>query len=636
MSPNSRIRGAWNVVKFSSSPAIRTLSIRALTLSVTSCVSLATGPLAGVIQVPSDSTTIQAAIRGAQDGDTVLVAPGTYVENVNFLGKAILVTSEAGAAGTIIDGSAPAYPDSGSVVYFVSGEDSNSIIRGFTITSGSGTYMEISPSYWVYCGGGILCVQDRGPLISDNILVGNVSECGAAICCCYSDATVVRNVIALNVADHVGGGLWCFFSNAWIEGNLIANCTTVGTGGGVSTSMGSPTIVGNTIVGNASGMGGGVCAWEDYYGLIEDNYIAHNTAWADGGGIYAMWSEPVIRHNVIEGNAASGYGGGMYCEGGLIQENSISYNLAWGGGGIWTQSGAPTIVGNTIRGNIADGPAGGPGGICVAGGTSETTVIANNLIVENSSLGYGGGIKAGRALISNNTISNNDAVLGGGLFCYVYPYPEFLVITNNIISSNSGGYGIYNDSTVYHGVPDLHYNDVWDNGINYYGCPPGPGDISVDPEFAEPEWGHYSLMPSSPCLDAGDPSIIDPDGTRSNMGAFGGPDAKLVHLTLVPEADTLAAGTTLIYEAILSNNFADPLTTFGLTELLMPGGFPSPLNPLVGPMRVSLRPYQTVHKTISHYVPPAAPEGGYWYTGKVGFPPDVLEDMDAFPFHVAE
>ena len=236
----------------------------------------------------------------------------------------------------------------------------------------------------------------------------------------------------------------------------------------------------------------------------------------------------------------------------------------------------------------------------------------------------------------NNTISDNDAPYGGGIFCWVYPYPEFLVITNNIISSNLGGHGIYNDSTFWYCVPDISYNDVWDNGINYYGCLPGHNDISVDPEFALPEWGHYSLMPSSPCLDVGDPFIIDPDGTRSNMGAFGGPDAKLVHLTLAPEADSIPPGGTLTYEAILSNNFADPLTTLGLTELLMPTGFPLRLNPLIGPIRVSLGPYQTVHRTISHYVPPAAPEGEYWYTGKVGFPPDVLEDLHGFPFQVVE
>src|SRR5215475_1227989 len=47
----------------------------------------------------------QSAFNDATDGDMVLVAPGTYVENVNFGGKAITVTSESGPEVTIIDGS---------------------------------------------------------------------------------------------------------------------------------------------------------------------------------------------------------------------------------------------------------------------------------------------------------------------------------------------------------------------------------------------------------------------------------------------------------------------------------------------------------------------------------------------------
>src|SRR5215471_15336020 len=69
------------------------------------------------IRVPSDRPTIQSAINDATDGDMVLVAPGTYVENVNFGGKAITVTSESGPEVTIIDGS-----NADSVVSFTSGE----------------------------------------------------------------------------------------------------------------------------------------------------------------------------------------------------------------------------------------------------------------------------------------------------------------------------------------------------------------------------------------------------------------------------------------------------------------------------------------------------------------------------------
>jgi serine protease len=55
------------------------------------------------IRVPSDRATIQAGINAAANGDTVLIAPGTYSENINFSGKAITVTSEQGPQVTIID-----------------------------------------------------------------------------------------------------------------------------------------------------------------------------------------------------------------------------------------------------------------------------------------------------------------------------------------------------------------------------------------------------------------------------------------------------------------------------------------------------------------------------------------------------
>ncbi len=95
--------------------------------------------------VPSQYTTIQAAINAAVNGDTVLVAPGTYFENINFRGKNIVVTSTYFQSGnpqvissTIINGSTPSHLDTASCVIIANHEDSTAVLQGFTITGGKG------------------------------------------------------------------------------------------------------------------------------------------------------------------------------------------------------------------------------------------------------------------------------------------------------------------------------------------------------------------------------------------------------------------------------------------------------------------------------------------------------------------
>jgi pectin methylesterase-like acyl-CoA thioesterase len=85
-------------------------------------------------KVPADFPTIQAAINASSNGDTVRVAPGIYVENIIFNGKAITVVSEAGVNVTTIDGN-----QAGAVARFITSEGSNSILEGFTLRNGRNT-----------------------------------------------------------------------------------------------------------------------------------------------------------------------------------------------------------------------------------------------------------------------------------------------------------------------------------------------------------------------------------------------------------------------------------------------------------------------------------------------------------------
>jgi hypothetical protein len=98
--------------------------------SILTGLCVPTAARAATIRVPADAATIQQAIDAAAAGDTVLVAPGTYVENIHFRGKAITVESEQGPAVTIIDGNRV-----GSVVTFAGAETRSAVPEGATTRS---------------------------------------------------------------------------------------------------------------------------------------------------------------------------------------------------------------------------------------------------------------------------------------------------------------------------------------------------------------------------------------------------------------------------------------------------------------------------------------------------------------------
>jgi hypothetical protein len=171
-----------------------------------------------VICYPNYYPSIQAAINAAADlgYSTVLVDTGTYYENIDFKGKNITVAGRFHLDGdtshishTIIDGSQPVDSSKASVVRFVSGENSNTFLKGFTIRNGWGTLTHFEGDLTARWGGGIEC-YNSSPTIINNVIISNNSMPGTGggiFANSNSSVQILNNIIKQNVATSGGRNL---------------------------------------------------------------------------------------------------------------------------------------------------------------------------------------------------------------------------------------------------------------------------------------------------------------------------------------------------------------------------------------------------------------------------------------------
>jgi hypothetical protein len=376
-----------------------------------------------IIHVPTNYNTIQLGINAANNGDTVLVEPGTYFENLNFRGKKIVLTSRfyignnlSYIQSTIINGSTPASPDSATCVRFHNGEDSTTVLQGFTITGGTGTKWTDEHGAGIYREGGGILIAFCSPIIKNNIITNNEAINTSGVMSCgggglrIGDGTpkILNNIIMYNKGLY-GAGIVLNYTGVTVKNNLIcynSQSTSFQAGAGIWAN--------NTLSGKIR--------------LIENNTIMHNSSTTGTAGVLSYGSILVLRNNIVWGNTTPlngpqvlTFNGGTltatYCDiqGGLIGAGNINVYPQFADTNFILANGSPCIDAgdsSSVYNDPADSANPGIAKFPSKGG------LRNDLGV------YGG---AGSLLLSNNMvigINENNKILPEGFRLYQnYPNP---------------------------------------------------------------------------------------------------------------------------------------------------------------------------------------------------------------------
>jgi len=474
---------------------------------------------ATIINIPADQPTIQAGINTSVDTDTILVQPGTYFENINYIGKNITVASlffttqdTVYISQTIIDGN-----QNGSVVIFMSYEDTTSLLSGFTIKNGSGYNQN-------HMGGGIYC-DNSSPKLQNLKIIENSTVRGGGIHFSNSSSSINSVIISENNISSFGAGIYCENSNlvmSNIEICFNSSLFTGARGGGIYCCSGSNIEIRNTIINDnilegTGPRGGGIfCEQANLY--IDSVIISGNSAigtGARGGGLYMNYCfDTEIRNMQISDNEISGtgcQGGGFFCDNSdpYLSNMIILNNTSLGadGGGICLIDSDPIIENTIISGHRSIIG----GGIYCDNGSEP--IIINTLITDNATTSWyngGAGIcckNNSTSTLINVTISNNECENngnGGAIFC---ERNGFAIVINSILWNNEPQEIEFRNSGYSNGVTicstDIQggYSGIIANNngfINWHN-----NNFNMDPLFINPLENNYRLQDTSPIIGAG-------------------------------------------------------------------------------------------------------------------------------------
>ena len=402
-------------------------------------------------------------------------------------------------------------------------------------------------------GGGLVFERSSGA-VTGNTFEGNIAGeggGGANVDDCPDGLQFEQNVFRDNVASEGGALAW------WDTNGAIVNCTfernraEEGKGGGGAIGAGGDvlTMQGCSFTENHTGLiGGAISAWRGTFTISSCSFTSNTSDLYAGAIACGDDTEVEIIQNTFATNRAEFAGGAILClfSGVLLdsQSNTYTSNTSAEGGAIYLMAGGSfDSTGDTFNGNTAE-----------FGGAVGWRYAACNIqgaLFEANEASAGGGAICGRSggpyAITNSLFTGN--VMGAFYFDGACE-PD---IRNCTIAGNS----VTGVQAALGAVPNIVNCILWDNDDDLLGCAAtysciedgdlGEGNISSDPQFADPGNGDYHLKSqfgrwdpaanagvggwvndavNSPCIDAGDPDsdYTDepmPNYARINMGAYG-------------------------------------------------------------------------------------------------------------------
>ena len=263
---------------------------------------------AGIIRVPRDQTTLQAAIDAASDGDVVIVARGVYRgpgnRDIHLRGKPLFVRSAAGPDTCVIDCQADVdNPRRGFI--FDGGEGAQTVLEGFTIVNGFAPSEAFGEFFHTGAGGAILC-RGAGPTIVNCVFANSRAHLGGAIALIAGSGARIERCIIRDNRAYEGGGLASYDSSPIVVDCSFLRNTSAGGGGAISTFAGEALVSNCRLQENSAdefSIGGGVLSAGGGQLTLNNCVIANNTADTTGSAIACSSSAITVSSSTIPANA---------------------------------------------------------------------------------------------------------------------------------------------------------------------------------------------------------------------------------------------------------------------------------------------------------------------------------------------